>query len=62
MISFAEILKETNQVMQMHTEFSATLLTNTQPKQNAPCISIPAVETTQGEQKAPVAKPNGVTR
>ncbi|HLP51032.1 MAG TPA: hypothetical protein VK154_09135 [Chitinophagales bacterium] len=62
MSTFAEILNEATQVLQMAETFNTRYLEPARIQQNAPCVVIPAPQTTQGEQKMPVAKPNGITR
>jgi hypothetical protein len=62
MVTFTNILKETDQLLRMVDEFHHVYLTNTVVKQVAPSIAIPATETKQGEQKIPSVKPNGITR
>ena len=62
MTSFEEIVKESNKLLKMQADLETLFFSKEEGKQSQPCVAAPATETQQGEQKAPIAKPNGVTR
>lgn len=62
MTSFAHILKEAEKVAKMSADFSIEYLGQIEAQQQTGTATKPATESLQGEQKAPVVKPNGVTR
>jgi hypothetical protein len=60
MKAFAQILNETEQLLKMSADLDALYFDGIVAK-DPKKISVPATEQ-KGEQKLPVAKPNGVTR
>jgi len=62
MPTFSTILSQTNEMLRLSDEFTAKYLDCVVAKQDKPSIVIPATEPSQGEQKTPMVKPNGVTR
>lgn len=62
MTTFAEILHETSQLLDMTDAFSARYIQPARVKMDSPSIVIPATDNKQGEAKAPTIKPNSITR
>ncbi len=62
MTSFAYILKEAERVAKMSADFSNEFIGQVVAKEQPTTIGAPSTQPAQGEQKIPVAKPNGVTR
>jgi hypothetical protein len=62
MTTFAEILNEANQLTEMADIFATRYVSSARGQMKAPIVVIPATDSKQGEEKAPTAKPNGITR
>ncbi len=62
MTTFSHILRETDKLTKMIADFNSSALMQTEAQEYVATVAVPATESTQGEQKMPVAKPYGVTR
>jgi hypothetical protein len=62
MTTFAEILNEANQLLDMADVFESRYIQAGSAKMDSPSIVIPATDNKQGEAKEPTVKPNSITR
>ena len=62
MVTFSNILKEAEQMWELSSNFNEEYLNGILAHKPSTPIGAPAPETTQGEQKIPTVKPNGITR